>query len=346
VPDVRGLSEAGALQALRTAGLTLGGLERVSAAALQQQFGKQYAPGIVVQQAPRPSGEREPSWLPRGSRVWLRVSAGTAPAPAPAPEPVPTPLPPIQPLPSAGASSPPRPPPPPQPGYPSEPTYPVDPRPLPPTQPGAPRHPPTAPPPATQPLDPAPAPPYDPSLIGPLTLRRGLPCERGRAGWHVRGLGGYGFSFGTDEADAGAFGGVDIGHTFGGCVGVDVFYRYTNPRFDRTTPAGLLRDGGDIHFVGAKVTYEATFQRGTDFFWWVGVGPGWFKTRRLEADDEGIGILAEAGLGVVLDSSARLRFGANAQMINTTAGRMSAALDGSARWLTTLAPVLQLEIDL
>ena len=107
-----------------------------------------------------------------------------------------------------------------------------------------------------------------------------------------------------------------------------------------------LQDAGDIHFIGAKLTYEQSFSRDSPLYIWAGIGPGWFKTRRFAQDDDGFGMLGEVGLGYVINDTFRLRLGTNIMALNTRAGRMLPANDGSRRWVTTVAVVAGIEIDL
>jgi len=344
VPDVRGMSQADAIRALFEAGLRPGETDRVALEQLEAEHGRRYEPGIVVQQAPRPSVGDSPSWADRGSVVHLRLSEGTAPARAPLPvvppaDPGSQPLPPGVPyIPPTTGGVPAQPPPPSWPG--------VTP---PPAGPG-PTSVPYAPytpyvPPAAQPLDPTPE-PIDAALLGSTVRRRTrLACDRGRGSWHFRARGGYAWWLGTDSGSAGAFAGGDLGYTFGDCWGVDVFYRYSSTRFSRTMGGITFQDGGDIHFTGLKATYESAVSRYSDWFFWAGLGMGWVKTRRFANDDSGFGILGETGVGYLLNNSARIRLGVNIDALFTSVGRRLPANDTASRWLTAVAPTLGLELD-
>lgn len=172
----------------------------------------------------------------------------------------------------------------------------------------------------------------------------GLPCESGRGGWHVRALGGYGFSLGEDPANPCNYFGGDIGYTLCGtkcgCWGIDAFYRTQSPRFERD-PGG--EDGGDFHFVGVKLTYERSIHG--RWYGWAGAGPEHFWTDGYLDDDSGFGVFAEAGIGYMLSCSWRLRAGVEVHGLDTDVGRQSTADDGQSRWLWLVAPVVGLEFD-
>lgn len=382
VPDVRGRSEQDAMREIAAAGLRVGGVERVSVARLQAELGQRYTIGLVVQQAPPPSTGASPSWSARGTEVWLRVAAatdeGTVRVPAPAVPatpvaplepvvptvPVPQPSRPTTPLPPTSrvtpaqpsyplGSTPPRPPPP----------YPitgsalpsVTPQPMQPMQPVAPLAPLQ---PAPQPLDPIqPAPqPFDPvqppptasdlALLGEIRSSVSLPCERRRGRWHARGLGGGTFWFGTDKGDPGWYAGLDLGHTFSGCFGVDAYYRFSSGTFDRTLAGGRLEDGGGWHHVGLKGTYMSSFSRSSQFFGWIGLGVGWFTAEDYAREDDGFEGYAELGVGYMASRNTRVRLGVMFHAMDTKATREDPARDGTSRLLWIVAPTLSLELDL
>jgi hypothetical protein len=189
------------------------------------------------------------------------------------------------------------------------------------------------------------APPADAALIGAVPSRVRLACERGREKAHFRALGGWAFAFGDDTPDSGAYAGGDLGYTFDGCIGIDVFYRYASARFDRQVPAGLLEDGGDTHHIGLKVTYEASLDSSSGLYVWFGIGPEYFWTERYTNNDDGFGGMAELGIGYLLSDDVRARLGVSVHGFSSSAGRLNAVNDGSDRFLWTVAPTLGIEID-
>jgi hypothetical protein len=360
VPDVRGMTTSQARAVLEEAGLRLGGTEQVDEATLKRDFGRTYAAGTVVQQAPPPSIDDQPSWLARGREVWLRIAAAPGqPSSAPAiPRPVPlipsrptvtthTPTP-AAPYRSASStwtgSVPPRPPPPfsldgsplpsarrtviapPQPYQPSRPIG---------MAPQAPRAP-VAPVAPTQPL------PQAAAQAAPCFT---LSCERKENGWHVRANAGVAFWAGQDSGDMGFYGGMDLGYTMCSCVGIDAFYRYAGSQFDRTLPNGLLEDNGDFHTVGVKATFDKTFSKNSRWYWFAGLGVGYFKSRRFQVDDDGIAGFAELGTGYMLSNALRIRLGLNVHAMDTSTGRMNPAQDDDSRMLWLFAPTLGFDLD-
>ena len=181
------------------------------------------------------------------------------------------------------------------------------------------------------------APRCAPAPCAPLC---GLPCESGEASWHVRAVGGVATWAGDDPGNPCTYLGADIGRTLCGCWGIDAFYRTQSARFDRD-PAGL--DGGDIHHLGVKATYERSL--GGRFYAWGGVGPEYFWTSDYLDDDSGFGAFGEAGLGFVLNRTWRARLGVNVHGFDSDVARRSPADDGRSRWLWVIAPVAGLEID-
>ncbi len=171
-----------------------------------------------------------------------------------------------------------------------------------------------------------------------------LPCADGLSMWHVRGVIGEAFSFGDDSIDNCLYWGADVGRTFCGCWGLDLFYRYHSGQLDRERQGDPTKDGGGWHHVGAKVTFEG--QLGTSrFYWWAGAGPEYFWTEDYLTNDEGFGVFAEAGLGYLINQTFRVRLGVNAHGMDTDVTRKLPADDGQSRWLWVLAPVIELEID-
>jgi hypothetical protein len=175
----------------------------------------------------------------------------------------------------------------------------------------------------------------------------GLPCEYGISMWHVRAVGGFAWFTGDDPGEGCMYWGADIGRTFCGCWGLDAFYRYNPVKFDRLVgPAGGMdQDGGVIHHVGVKLTYEKSIAN-SKFYVWGGIGPEFWWTQDLLDDDSGFGAFGEIGLGYILNRTFRIRGGLNAHwMPDIAAGRFNPADDGEGRALWVFAPVLELEVD-
>lgn len=368
VPDVRALTEAQAIRSLEESGLRAGRVERVSVARLEQEFGYRYTSGTVVQQRPPPSTSTRPSWAPRDTLVALRVAwdrnEGTVQPAAPA-APV-APAEPTQPAaghvqramppagpapgPSAPAGTSPPPPPPPYtvpggapraapqgpvgPALPAAPNAPAEPLPAEPVAPAG----------APEESEPCPRPPVE--LLARIDSVLTLPCERRQGRWHLRAAGGGAFRLGADHGKPGAYGGVDVGYTFPGCVGADLLYRYAGGTFDRLVAGGVRHDGGSWHMIGLKATYQGTFTRNGRLFGWAGLGCGWMKSVGYVHDDSGFAGYAEAGVGFLLSDSARLRLGGMVEAMDTNAARSDPATDGRSRLLWLLAPTLSLELDL
>jgi hypothetical protein len=171
----------------------------------------------------------------------------------------------------------------------------------------------------------------------------GLPCADGLSQWHVRGVLGYAFYEGDDPADSCLYWGFDVGRTFCGCWGLDLFYRYHSGQFDRAGGGPITEDGGAFHHIGVKATYERAFGQ-SRFYWWAGIGPEYFWTEDYIQDDSGFGIFGEAGIGYVLSRNFRLRLGVNVHAMDTDVGRLNPADDGESRWLFVIAPVVELEL--
>lgn len=176
----------------------------------------------------------------------------------------------------------------------------------------------------------------------------GLPCMQGISEWHVRAILGRALFAGDDPANDCTFAGVDIGRTFCGCWGLDLYYRYNSGTFDRvgfTNAAGdiINRDGGHFHHVGLKVTMERGFNRNSRWFWWAGLGAGYFWTEDYVDDDEGAEVLGEAGIGYVISRNLKLRAGVNVIGMDTSVGRKNIADLGKDRFLWVIAPLVELE---
>ena len=374
VPDVRGMGEADAGRTLREAGLRLGGVERVSVERLEAELGQRYVLGTVVQQAPRPSTGEDPSWLTRGSPVWLRMAAARdegviRPRVPLSPQPAPRyaqPAAPLGRMPRYAGNAPV--PPPPTMAGPSvqRQALPRTPAPYVPQPPVLQQPPPYAPqPPVVEQPPPVVAP--QPEYVQPLPTdvapyaapqetdtyfgadirsRVALPCERRLERWHVRPVGGAAFWLGDDKGDVGLYAGADIGYSFANCFGVDVFYRYAAGTFDRALVSGLLEDGGSFQFVGLKGTYNASFGSDGRLYFFAGLGAAYYWTGGLQVSDDGVAGFGEIGLGYAVSDAIRLRLGLNLHALDTKSGRFDPAGDGSSRLLWVLAPTLGLELDL
>jgi hypothetical protein len=162
--------------------------------------------------------------------------------------------------------------------------------------------------------------------------------------WHLRAVGGYAFFFGEDPAEPCIYLGADVGRTFCGCWGLDLFYRYNSGRFDRINDPRATKDGGEFHHLGVKLTMEHSFNR-SRFYWWAGLGPEYFFTKKYLENDSGFGVFGELGVGYVFNQNFRARLGVNAHGLSTTVTRENPADDGEARWLWIVAPVLEVEFD-
>jgi hypothetical protein len=159
---------------------------------------------------------------------------------------------------------------------------------------------------------------------------------------------GYSFFEGDDPGEACLYWGVDLGRTFCGCWGLDVFYRYNPATFERFLAAGaggMTKDGGVAHHLGVKITYEKALGQ-SRFYGWAGLGPEYWWTEDYVDDDSGFGAFGELGIGYVFSQNVRLRAGVNVHwMLDNSAGRFDPANDGRGRDLWVIAPVAELEID-
>ncbi|MDA1195398.1 MAG: autotransporter outer membrane beta-barrel domain-containing protein, partial [Planctomycetota bacterium] len=175
-----------------------------------------------------------------------------------------------------------------------------------------------------------------------------LPCEVLRDTWLIRGIGGWSFALAdTDSGDkSGMYFGFDIGRTWQGCFGIDLYYRYSEQSFDRQVTGGILSDSGAYQHLGLKATYQSSFGRASRFYWWAGLGIGWYDTDGYQIDDSGFEGFGQAGLGVMLSRRMRLRFGVDVHAVDTDTGRFDPANDGSSRLLWMMQPVVALEYDL
>ena len=179
--------------------------------------------------------------------------------------------------------------------------------------------------------------------VPPRTYTCGLPCADGISQWHIRGVVGIATFAGTDAAENCTYYGVDIGRTFCGCWGWDIYYRYNSGRFDRDPgPGQEFKDGGEFHHVGTKLTYESAFGS-SRFYGWGGIGAGYFWTDKYIANDDGPEAFGELGVGYNLSRNWRLRAGVNVHAMDTKVTRKFPADDGKSRLLWIIAPVLEIE---
>jgi len=170
------------------------------------------------------------------------------------------------------------------------------------------------------------------------------PCNDGISQWHGRVVGGRAHFEGTDPAADCTYMGVDIGRTFCGCWGLDLYYRYNSGRFRREpTQQTSFRDGGEWHHFGVKVTKEASLGRSSKFFVWGGLGAGYFTTSKYIKNDSGIEGFGELGVGYNLSRNWRVRAGVNVHGMDTDVTRKVPLNDGRSRWLWIIAPVAELE---
>ncbi|MGE0193092.1 MAG: hypothetical protein AB7T63_13745 [Planctomycetota bacterium] len=174
----------------------------------------------------------------------------------------------------------------------------------------------------------------------------GLPCMSGVSQWHIRGVLGRVFYEGDDPGGDCDYWGVDIGRTFCGCWGLDAYYRWNSGKFDRNDPGSTISmDGGNWHHLGLKLTMERPFGRNSRFYWWAGLGAGYYTTEDYIDDDDGFEGYAEAGIGYLLSRNLRVRAGLNVHGMDTTVTRRDPANDGQSRWLWQIAPVIEVELD-
>lgn len=171
----------------------------------------------------------------------------------------------------------------------------------------------------------------------------GLPCAQGISTWHVRPVVGYATFHGDDEGDPCTYWGLDVGRTFCGCWGLDLYYRYNSGQFIREpTPGVTFKDGGEWHHVGVKFTYDVPFGSGP-FSGFAGIGAGYYWTDKYIANDDGPEIFLEAGVAWHLNRTWAVRGGVNIHGMDTKVTRRSPADDGKSRWLWIVAPVIELE---
>ncbi len=170
------------------------------------------------------------------------------------------------------------------------------------------------------------------------------PCNQGISQWHARAVVGRALFEGTDPADDCTYLGLDLGRTFCGCWGLDLYYRYNSGRFDRTpTPATPFKDGGEWHHFGVKITGEKSFGRSSKFYAWGGLGGGYFTTSKYISNDSGPEVFGELGLGYNLSLNWRVRAGVNVHGMDTSVTRNLPINDGRSRWLWIIAPVIEIE---
>lgn len=179
----------------------------------------------------------------------------------------------------------------------------------------------------------------------------GLPCESGCGDWHARAVGGWPFFAGDDsDLDGCYYWGVDVGHTFPCCWGVDVFFRTFGAEADRDIPvvgAAVFEgtDSGSWYTIGVKATWQNSI-RNSKWFYYAGIGPEFYFTQDYVDDDSGFGAFGELGIGYVINRHWRIRGGLDVHGLYTSAARRNPANDNSDRWLWVFAPVLQVEYDL
>lgn len=195
------------------------------------------------------------------------------------------------------------------------------------------------------PPEPCAAPATTTKLVTPERTLSGCwpPCNSGISQWHVRAVGGVSFSEGDDPFEDCSYFGADIGRTFCGCWGLDLYWRYNSGRFTRDEGNALIRDGGEWHHFGAKVTLERSFGRDSRFYAWAGIGAGYFTTNKYLFDDSGFEVFGEAGIGYNLSENWRIRAGVNVHGMDTDVTRRLPVDDGRERWLWIIAPVIELE---
>jgi hypothetical protein len=175
----------------------------------------------------------------------------------------------------------------------------------------------------------------------------GLPCEDGISTWHIRAVGGASFYYGDDSsAEPCTYWGADIGRTFCGSWGLDLYWRMNAAQFERWNEECLVvdHDGGYMNHFGAKLTMEGAFGQ-SRWYWWAGLGGGYFITTDFLNDDEGWEAFGELGIGYVLNEQWRVRLGVNAHLMDTHVGRFNAANDNEKRLLWVIAPVLEVQFD-
>ena len=165
--------------------------------------------------------------------------------------------------------------------------------------------------------------------------------------WHVRAGGGATFGvLGMDPPDPGPTAGADVGVTFARGVGVDAFYRADVVRFRLADDPDLTKDGGTLHHVGVKLTYETPRTPGRPLGMYAGAGPTWTFTDGFAATSSGLGVHGEAGLSLDLGARWRVRVGAELRAFASDVGRNVAADAGRDRWVYTVSPVVFLQFDL
>lgn len=171
----------------------------------------------------------------------------------------------------------------------------------------------------------------------------GLPCAQGISMWHIRPVVGLSTFHGDDEGDPCTYWGVDIGRTFCGCWGLDLYYRYNSGQFTREpTPGATFEDGGEWHHIGVKFTYDIPFGRGP-FSAFAGIGGGYYWTDKYIANDDGPEVFLEGGVAWHLGRNWALRAGVNVHGMDTKVTRRLPQNDGQRRWLWLVAPVIELE---
>jgi len=169
------------------------------------------------------------------------------------------------------------------------------------------------------------------------------PCNDGISQWHGRAVVGRAFSSGTDHFIECSYYGADVGRTFCGCWGLDLYWRYNTGRFHRDTALGTIKDGGEWHHFGGKVGFARSLGRDSKLYAWAGLGAGYFTTNKYIQDDSGFEVFGEGGIGYNISQNWRVRAGVNVHGMDTDVTRRLPADDGSSRWLWIIAPVIELE---
>jgi hypothetical protein len=161
--------------------------------------------------------------------------------------------------------------------------------------------------------------------------------------WHVRVGGGATFGvLGMDPPDPGPSGGADVGVTFARGVGVDAFYRADVVRFRLADDPDLTKDGGTLHHVGVKLTYETPRTPGRPLGIYAARGRRG-RSRRLRRNEQRPGVHGER-VSRPRRLLARPRRRGVPCSRATWAGTSPRTRD--VRWVYTVSPVVFLQFDL